>query len=216
LSAVLESGKHPAAVRESISSPRGCTIHIYLDLIYIFSFKCVFPLTIASAKSDLVPAFSRLRSWFCRGLGGCRLFWSLGSIQPRLGRVFLRRGGVSNISRITLYLCIYLDLIYIFSFKCVFPLTIASAKIRGLSAVLESGKHPAAVRESISSPRGCTIQTLLSVVMFSESNISRITLYLCIYLDLIYIFSFKCVFPLTNDLWNCTQNDSFQKWPFHL
>ncbi|KAJ6190745.1 hypothetical protein N7519_000766 [Penicillium mononematosum] len=35
--------------------------------------------------------------------------------------------------------------------------------IRGLSAVLESGKHPAAVRESISSPRGCTIQTLLSL-----------------------------------------------------
>ncbi|KAJ5244312.1 hypothetical protein N7489_004408 [Penicillium chrysogenum] len=33
----------------------------------------------------------------------------------------------------------------------------------GLSAVLESGKHPAAVRESISSPRGCTIQTLLSL-----------------------------------------------------
>ncbi|CAG8892929.1 unnamed protein product [Penicillium egyptiacum] len=35
--------------------------------------------------------------------------------------------------------------------------------IRGLSAVLESGQHPAAVRESISSPRGCTIQTLLSL-----------------------------------------------------
>ncbi|KAJ5328312.1 hypothetical protein N7452_008702 [Penicillium brevicompactum] len=35
--------------------------------------------------------------------------------------------------------------------------------IRGLSAVLESGSHPAAVRESISSPRGCTIQTLLSL-----------------------------------------------------
>ena len=35
--------------------------------------------------------------------------------------------------------------------------------IRGLSAVLESGAHPAAVRESISSPRGCTIQTLLSL-----------------------------------------------------
>lgn len=35
--------------------------------------------------------------------------------------------------------------------------------IRGLSAVLESGSHPAAVRESISSPKGCTIQTLLSL-----------------------------------------------------
>jgi pyrroline-5-carboxylate reductase len=35
--------------------------------------------------------------------------------------------------------------------------------IRGLSAVLESGQHPAVVRESISSPRGCTIQTLLSL-----------------------------------------------------
>jgi pyrroline-5-carboxylate reductase len=35
--------------------------------------------------------------------------------------------------------------------------------IRGLSAVLESGAHPAVVRESISSPRGCTIQTLLSL-----------------------------------------------------
>lgn len=30
--------------------------------VYIFSLKCVFPLTIASAKSDLVPAFSRLKS----------------------------------------------------------------------------------------------------------------------------------------------------------
>jgi pyrroline-5-carboxylate reductase len=35
--------------------------------------------------------------------------------------------------------------------------------IRGLSAVLESGAHPAVVRESISSPRGCTIQALLSL-----------------------------------------------------
>jgi pyrroline-5-carboxylate reductase len=35
--------------------------------------------------------------------------------------------------------------------------------IRGLSALLESGAHPAVVRESISSPRGCTIQTLLSL-----------------------------------------------------
>lgn len=35
--------------------------------------------------------------------------------------------------------------------------------IRGLSAALESGLHPAAVRESISSPKGCTIQTLLSL-----------------------------------------------------
>jgi pyrroline-5-carboxylate reductase len=35
--------------------------------------------------------------------------------------------------------------------------------VRGLSAVLESGQHPAVVRESISSPRGCTIQTLLSL-----------------------------------------------------
>lgn len=35
--------------------------------------------------------------------------------------------------------------------------------IRGLSAALESGVHPAVLRESISSPRGCTIQALLSL-----------------------------------------------------
>lgn len=35
--------------------------------------------------------------------------------------------------------------------------------IRGLSAALESGIHPAVLRESISSPRGCTIQSLLSL-----------------------------------------------------
>lgn len=35
--------------------------------------------------------------------------------------------------------------------------------IRGLSAALESGIHPAALRESISSPRGCTIRALLAL-----------------------------------------------------
>ncbi|KAJ5636693.1 uncharacterized protein N7484_010006 [Penicillium longicatenatum] len=35
--------------------------------------------------------------------------------------------------------------------------------IRGLSAALEAGIHPAVLRESISSPRGCTIQALLSL-----------------------------------------------------
>lgn len=35
--------------------------------------------------------------------------------------------------------------------------------IRGLSASLEAGTHPAVLRESISSPRGCTIQALLSL-----------------------------------------------------
>ncbi|KAJ5543414.1 hypothetical protein N7535_005841 [Penicillium sp. DV-2018c] len=35
--------------------------------------------------------------------------------------------------------------------------------VKGLSAVLGSGQHPAVVRESISSPAGCTIQTLLSL-----------------------------------------------------
>ncbi|KAJ5654523.1 hypothetical protein N7490_001526 [Penicillium lividum] len=35
--------------------------------------------------------------------------------------------------------------------------------IRGLSAALEAGIHPAVLRESISSPRGCTIQALLAL-----------------------------------------------------
>jgi pyrroline-5-carboxylate reductase len=35
--------------------------------------------------------------------------------------------------------------------------------LRGLSAALESGIHPVALRESISSPRGCTIQALLTL-----------------------------------------------------
>ncbi|KAJ5586853.1 uncharacterized protein N7459_002618 [Penicillium hispanicum] len=35
--------------------------------------------------------------------------------------------------------------------------------IRGLSAALEAGIHPAVLRESISSPRGCTIQALLTL-----------------------------------------------------
>jgi pyrroline-5-carboxylate reductase len=35
--------------------------------------------------------------------------------------------------------------------------------LRGLSAVLESGIHPAVLRESASSPRGCTIQALLTL-----------------------------------------------------
>ncbi|KAJ5157120.1 uncharacterized protein N7482_008220 [Penicillium canariense] len=37
------------------------------------------------------------------------------------------------------------------------------AGLRGLSAALESGIHPAVLRESISSPRGCTIQALLAL-----------------------------------------------------
>lgn len=35
--------------------------------------------------------------------------------------------------------------------------------IRGLSAALEDGVHPAVLRESISSPRGCTIRALLTL-----------------------------------------------------
>lgn len=35
--------------------------------------------------------------------------------------------------------------------------------IRGLSAALEAGVHPAVLRESISSPKGCTIQALLAL-----------------------------------------------------
>lgn len=35
--------------------------------------------------------------------------------------------------------------------------------LRGLTAALESGIHPAVLRESISSPRGCTIQALLTL-----------------------------------------------------
>lgn len=35
--------------------------------------------------------------------------------------------------------------------------------LRGLSAALESGIHPAVLKESISSPRGCTIQALLTL-----------------------------------------------------
>lgn len=35
--------------------------------------------------------------------------------------------------------------------------------LRGLSAALEYGIHPAVLRESISSPRGCTIQALLTL-----------------------------------------------------
>ena len=35
--------------------------------------------------------------------------------------------------------------------------------VRGLSAALEAGIHPAELRESISSPRGCTIQALLEL-----------------------------------------------------
>ncbi|CAI7671604.1 hypothetical protein PCG10_004778 [Penicillium crustosum] len=48
-------------------------------------------------------------------------------------------------------------------FKRVDAMELVLQGIRGLSAVLESGQHPAAVRESISSPRGCTIQALLSL-----------------------------------------------------
>ncbi|KAM0187769.1 hypothetical protein ACHAPA_011103 [Fusarium lateritium] len=35
--------------------------------------------------------------------------------------------------------------------------------VTGLSAMLENGAHPSLMREEISSPRGCTIQTLMTV-----------------------------------------------------
>lgn len=35
--------------------------------------------------------------------------------------------------------------------------------LRGLTAILESGTHPAVLREQISSPRGCTIQALMTL-----------------------------------------------------
>ncbi|KAF9636319.1 NADP oxidoreductase [Lasiodiplodia theobromae] len=40
---------------------------------------------------------------------------------------------------------------------------IAVQGVNGLGAMLDLGMHPAVVRESISSPRGCTIQSLLTV-----------------------------------------------------
>ncbi|KAJ4269871.1 hypothetical protein NW762_001540 [Fusarium torreyae] len=39
----------------------------------------------------------------------------------------------------------------------------AAQGVRGFAAMLENGLHPAVMREDISSPRGCTIQTLLTV-----------------------------------------------------
>ncbi|VUC28946.1 unnamed protein product [Clonostachys rosea] len=40
---------------------------------------------------------------------------------------------------------------------------IAIQGLRGFTEVLDKGTHPAVMRESISSPRGCTIQTILTV-----------------------------------------------------
>lgn len=42
--------------------------------------------------------------------------------------------------------------------------------IRGLSAALEAGIHPAVLRESISLPRGCTIQALLTLEKAGSSG----------------------------------------------
>ncbi|KAM0553286.1 hypothetical protein ACHAPJ_007299 [Fusarium lateritium] len=39
----------------------------------------------------------------------------------------------------------------------------AAQGVRGFAAMLENGLHPAIMREDISSPRGCTIQTLMTV-----------------------------------------------------
>ncbi|KAM0417129.1 hypothetical protein ACHAPT_012836 [Fusarium lateritium] len=42
-------------------------------------------------------------------------------------------------------------------------LELVSHGVAGLSSLLSNGAHPALMRESISSPRGCTIQTLMTI-----------------------------------------------------
>lgn len=114
-------------------------------------------MTIIETPASTIPeSMVAVTEWIFKHVGAVKY---LGSEQIGLATVLVG----ATMATLTLPIEGLLDGCVAEGFKRVDAMELVLQGIRGLSAVLESGQHPGVVRESISSPRGCTIQTLLSL-----------------------------------------------------
>lgn len=114
-------------------------------------------MTIIETPASTIPeSMVAATEWIFKHVGAVKY---LGSEQIGLATVLVG----ATMATLTLPIEGLLDGCVAEGFKRADAMELVLQGIRGLSAVLESGQHPAVVRESISSPRGCTIQTLLSL-----------------------------------------------------
>ncbi|KAK4862619.1 hypothetical protein LT330_002752 [Penicillium expansum] len=114
-------------------------------------------MTIIETPASTIPeSMVAVTEWIFKHVGAVKY---LGSEQIGLATVLVG----ATMATLTLPIEGLLDGCVAEGFKRADAMELVLQGIRGLSAVLESGQHPAVVRESISSPRGCTIQTLLSL-----------------------------------------------------
>ncbi|KAJ5964230.1 NADP oxidoreductase coenzyme F420-dependent [Penicillium vulpinum] len=114
-------------------------------------------MTIIETPAPTIPqAMVETTEWIFKHVGAVKY---LGPEQIGLATVLVG----ATMATLTLPIEGLLDGCVAEGFKRADAMELVLQGIRGLSAVLESGQHPAVVRESISSPRGCTIQTLLSL-----------------------------------------------------
>lgn len=114
-------------------------------------------MTIIETPASKIPdSMAAVTEWIFKHVGAVKY---LGAEQIGLATVLVG----ATMATLTLPIEGLLDGCVAEGFKRADAMELVLQGIRGLSAVLESGQHPAVVRESISSPRGCTIQTLLSL-----------------------------------------------------
>ncbi|CAI7621471.1 unnamed protein product [Penicillium glandicola] len=114
-------------------------------------------MTIIETPAPSIPqSMVAVTEWIFKHVGAVKY---LGSEQIGLATVLVG----ATLATLTLPIEGLLDGCVAEGFKRADAMEMVLQGLRGLSAVLESGQHPAVVRESISSPRGCTIQTLLSL-----------------------------------------------------
>lgn len=114
-------------------------------------------MTIIETPPPTVPQdMAEVTEWIFRQVGAVKY---LGTEHIGLATVLVG----ATLATLTLPIEGLLDGCVAEGFKRADAMELVLQGLKGLTAVLESGQHPGVVRESISSPRGCTIQTLLSL-----------------------------------------------------
>ena len=113
--------------------------------------------TIVEAPSPSVPVhLSETLEWIFAQIGMVRF------VPANLFEAGTMLVG-SSMGVMTVALDGYLDGLVVEGFRRADALEMMAQVLRGLSSLIKDGGHPALLRESMSSPRGCTIQGLLAV-----------------------------------------------------
>ena len=113
--------------------------------------------TIVEAPSSSVPAhLCETLEWIFQQIGMVRF------VPANLFEAGTMLVG-SSMGVMTVALDGYLDGLVVEGFRRADALEMMAQVLRGLSSLIKEGGHPALLRESMSSPRGCTIQGLLAV-----------------------------------------------------